>query len=76
MQKFCRIFSQLLQLFPRLEFEQAVPHRSFLHGMNLRMPSLGCCRPRCGGGARLEKAPAVYSAVSSVWSHRSPPVNL
>jgi hypothetical protein len=24
MQRFCSIFSQLLQLFPRLEFEQAV----------------------------------------------------
>src|SRR6266705_5268553 len=29
MKKFCSIFSQLLQLFPRLEFEQAVKeHRS------------------------------------------------
>src|SRR3989442_1168634 len=29
MQRFCSIFSQLLQLFPRLEFEQAVrQHRS------------------------------------------------
>jgi len=26
MQRFCSIFSQLLQLFPRLEFEQAVKH--------------------------------------------------
>jgi len=29
MQKFCSIFSQLLQLFPRLEFEEAVrKHRA------------------------------------------------
>jgi hypothetical protein len=32
MQKFCSIFSQLLQLFPRLEFEQAVrDHRAEYH---------------------------------------------
>ena len=32
MQRFCSIFSQLLQLFPRLEFEQAVKtHKAERH---------------------------------------------
>ena len=32
MQRFCSIFSQLLQLFPRLEFEQAVrQHHAHRH---------------------------------------------
>jgi hypothetical protein len=32
MQRFCSIFSQLLQLFPRMEFEQAVrDHKAEYH---------------------------------------------
>ena len=74
MQRFCSIFSQLLQLFPRLELEQAVRR----HHADRHLRGFPCCgqfvamlfcqlgqarslREICGGLAATEGKPSTWA---------------